>query len=278
MSQLIRQAAAQEILSRFGHVEARVKTAGVHYRDSVTAADLAASTFILDRIRQSFPGSYSEEHKYPDRFDHDLIWQIDPLDGTDEFCAQMKAGFACQAALLQRQTSGAYTPMAGIIYLPGSDELWSYDGQNIVYQLNGQALPLPQYSRESISGWIRAVDPSLRLPQVYRALGQQLRVPVTLVQGGGSGASLAALLAGRINLIIFNFNYSKEWDIAMAEPLLRACGGWLCDLDGNNFTYNRPDSVGYGEPYNLRGYVASIAFQQQHIVPYLPAGILEDRL
>lgn len=75
-----------------------------------------------------------------------------------------------------------------------------------------------------------------------------------------------------------NYNYTKEWDLAMAEPLIRARGGFICDLDGNEFTYNRKDSQGLGEPYNLNGYVISIAFSKEEIIPNISKDLLIDKL
>ncbi|MFA5995929.1 MAG: inositol monophosphatase family protein [Patescibacteria group bacterium] len=267
MTNLVRAAAKQEILPRFGKVTGKQKGIPKKFRDIVTEADVAASKYILDRIRPRFPGSYSEEQKYENRFKHDLIWQIDPVDGTDEFCAGLVDGYAVNAALLQRQPNSTYKSIAGLIYLPGVDKLWRSD--QITTNIS---------SRSKLVGWVRKLDPNKILEHFYYNLGNKLGLTTQLYYDGGSGASIAALLADQTNLVIMNYNYSKDWDIAMAEPILKAYGGFICDLKGNDFTFNRPDSEGYDEPYNLNGYIASLVFTKDEILSHVPAELLINRL
>ncbi len=279
MEKLLREAALVEIMPRYGKAKAMEKGDRRHFKDIVTAADLESSRYILAEIRKKFPGSYSEEQKFSDRFDYDLVWQIDPLDGTDEFCSKIIDGFAMHAALLVRQPNQKYAPKAGIIYIPGTDKLWSNDGSSSVRCTSrGKVLPIPKSNRDEIVGWVRKVDPDQKLREFYHKLGQELALPVRIMEGGGAGASISDLLEGKVNLIVMNYNYTKEWDLAMAEPIIRAAGGFICDLQGKEFSYNRPDVPGLGEPYNLQGYIISIAFKKEEILPLIPKNLLIDRL
>lgn len=279
MVNLLREVAKQEILPRFGKTTSSQKGRLKQFKDIVTEADLKASKYILEKIRIDFPGSYSEEHKYPDRFEHDLIWQLDPLDGTDEYCEKMKDGYACHAALLKRTPDAVFLPVAGIIYLPGVDKLWYNNGsKEVVFVSWGRKLQPPKPRRTELIGYIRAVDPDDKLTRFYHDLGQTLRLKTNILQRGGAGAAISDLLEGTINLIVFNYNYSKEWDLAMAEPIIKAAGGFICDLEGNEFTYNRPDSPRKNEPYNLNGFVISIAFKKDEIIPHIPKNLLTRRL
>lgn len=275
---LLRSAAKNEILPRWGKVTVSEKGQIKKFRDIVTEADIEASKFILDDIRKKFPGSYSEEHKYDDRFENDMLWQIDPVDGTDEFINQIVDGYACHAALLQKQSDGTYYPVAGIIYLPGVDKLWAYDGKDVIFLNKGFPVTIPILSNNKLVGWIRKVDPNKQLADFYNHLGKKLGLPVDIDYGGGSGASIASLLEGKTNLIIMNYDYTKEWDLAMAEPIIKARGGFICDLDGNSFEYNRKYSEGHKEPYNLKGYVISIAFKKNEILHHIPKNLLIKRL
>jgi len=76
MIELMLKASKKEILPRWGKVKAKQKGGKKRFKDIVTKADIKTSSFILKNIRKKFPGSYSEEHKYSDRFNYDLIWQI----------------------------------------------------------------------------------------------------------------------------------------------------------------------------------------------------------
>ena len=251
----------------------------MRFVDLVTDADRGASEYILSHIRKKFPGSYSEEHKYPDRFEHELLWQLDPVDGTQEFCEKLIDGYSCLAALLKRQANGTFSSEAGIIYLPGVDKLWYTDGAGkVFYHKNGIQQQLPVYTKDALRGYQRKVDHIKNVEKLYSSIACAHDISMRIVECGGAGASIADLLEGKINIIIMNCNVSKDWDIGCAEPIVKALGGFICDLEGNDFTYNRQDAPGLDEPYNLKGYVISIAFKKEEIMPYVSSKFIDDRL
>jgi len=279
MIRLIREASQKEILPRFGKVSVKEKLDHQGVRDVVTEADLKASEYVLSRVREKFPGSYSEEHKHPDRFEGDLLWQLDPVDGTQEFIDGYSDKYAFHVALLQRQTGRTYLPVAGIIYLPGVDKLWFEDGSGIVnFVHKGVEKPLPTLRRDKLLCAQRLAIPSQNAEKIYRHLGSRLGLNVEIVETGATGATVSALLEGQVNLLLLDRNYSKDWDVAMAYPILKALGGFICDFDGGPFTYNGPDTKGHEEPYLLKGAVASVVFDRSEILPHINSSMVEDKL
>lgn len=276
---IIIEAARTEVLPRFGKVvEERKKQTRSGYADTVTAADKGASARILEQVRKKFPGSYSEEHLYEDRFDYDLIWHFDPVDGTREFCEQIVDGYALNAALLKRQPNGNFWPVAGVIYMPGTRELLYNDGFKINRFLNGRdEKSLPICSKDKILGWVRKVDPSRKLIDFYSELEKRLNLPSDIVYRGGIGASIVDLVKGKINLLVYNYNITREWDWAMSVPVITAAGGFICDLNGNDLkNFNRKETD-KKEEYFLDGVVASIAFKKEEIIPRITKNFIEDR-
>lgn len=271
-------AARKEILPRFGKVveETKILTQS-GYKDTVTAADKGASKRILERVRKKFPGSYSEEDLYEDRFDYDLVWHFDPVDGTREFCEQIKDGYAVNAALLQKLRNGNFWPVSGIIYRPGDNTLVYNDGKRNYLFRNDEEHKIKTTSREMILGWTRKIDQSQKLVGFYKELGDKLNLPIRIMPGGGIGASIVDLLEGKINLIIYNYNITREWDWAMSVPIITSMGGFICDLNGNAFTnFNRKPNA-KKEEYDLNGVVASIAFKKEEVIPHIPKGFIENR-
>ncbi|MFC1647958.1 inositol monophosphatase family protein [Nanoarchaeota archaeon] len=269
MVSLLRAANEKTIQPLFGKVTTEVKERIGDFEEEVTQADTDSSDFILSRIRGKMPGSYSEEDITDERFNYPLLWQLDTLDGTTEFGAGMANGYAMHAALLQRQR-GLYVPVAGIVFRPGTDTIWTHDG-NVVRRIqDGEVSPMVPADRDSIRGYVRAVDPNDRVGEFYETLGQKLGLPVKKILSGGSGASLVDLLEGNLNLVVMNYDYTKEWDLAMAVPIVEARGGWVCDLNGNDFTFNRP----YEERHNRNGYVMSIAFTKDEVLPEIKDDLL----
>lgn len=260
-------------LFRKGVASPQIKEAYAQFREIVTEADILASKKILSAVRDRLPGSYSEEEISDKRFSYPLIWQFDPLDGTEEFCRGMQDGFAIHGALLSRDTDGVYRPVGGILVIPGRNEIWQFDVSNGArYLVNGLAKELPPLQRSEVAGYMRAVDPNPEAENLYKRIGDSLSLTSRLIECGGAGAAFGALLRGEINLLLFNYDYSKEWDTAMAEPIVRSRGGFICDFDGNDLTYNRMDA------FNRRGFIASIVFQKAGILPYCAPNTLLRRL
>ncbi len=277
MAAVMKEAARIEIMPRFGRVSREEKqTFG---RESVTEADRGSSIYVLERRRKKRPGSFSEEHLYGDRFLYDEVECYDTLDGTDEFIEGKLHGFAMHGALLKRPSpQSGYHAEGGVIYLPGHDTLWYAAGDEAHYELQGNESSFPDLPSHRLLGWVRALDittnkhkflggeevPVVPLMEAYYGeLGRRLGLEAAVVPGGGSGASFSDLLSGKTNIILLPWDNSKEWDLSMAEPIIRARGGFVCDFAGNEYTYNREDVLNRG------GYVASIVFEKEDIMPHL---------
>lgn len=258
---LFRTVGRTELLPRLNRVAAASKVVEGDLAENVTEADLAASARILRDLRQRFPGSYSEEEISPDRFSHAILWQVDPLDGTDEFCAGRRNHFAVQAGLL-REVEGAFEAVAGVIHLPGTEESFFGWGDG-VWMERGSASGAVQLSRpherashETLRCFVRAVDgmPFGEGRQYYERLARSLDRPIELIETGGAGAAFGALLKGEIDIVLLNVDYTKEWDASMADPLVRSLGGWLVGLDGRPLAYNKK-----GTNYNAGGVISSLS-------------------
>lgn len=280
MVDLVIEACKKEVLPRWWNVIAKEKWYKKQFRDIVTEADLKTSEYILNHIRPKFPGSYSEEHKFLDRFSNDLIWQIDPVDWTDEFCEEIIDGYACHAALLKRAQDDIFYSVAWIIYLPGVDKLWYNYGLNkgVIFINKWIKKVIPNNSRDKLVWYIRNVDQNEKLKQFYNVLWKKLNIPSKTILSWWAWASISDLLEWKINLIVMNYNYTKEWDLAMAEPIIKELGWFICDFDGNDFIYNRQDVDKLDEPYNLNGYVISIVFNKDEIISNIPKDLLINKL
>ena len=275
---ILKKAAKKEILPQFGKSKGEIKSDIVNFLDLVTEADKSASQFILNSLRLRFPGSYSEEHKYLDRFNHDLIWQIDPIDGTQEFVEKYARGYTTLAALLEKGRDGLYTPISGIIYMPETDEAWYTINNQLIYSKGGVRYPIPRANINELQGYQRKVSPHPKLNQCYKEIHLGLKKPYHIILSGGSGSSVADLIMGKINLIVLNSNLAKDWDVGMAEPIIKSLGGFVCDFDGAPIKYNQETALGFDEPYLHRGVVMSIGFKKEEILPYLRKDLFVDRL
>src|ERR1700678_3823899 len=88
------------------------------YAENVTALDIALSAELLKSTRAVLPQSYSEEDLPEAPCTDTNFWQIDPIDGTDEFIHGLTQFCGVSATLLQRNPKGTHEPVGGILYLP----------------------------------------------------------------------------------------------------------------------------------------------------------------
>ena len=116
--------AGEIALHYFGHVTAEWKSA----TDPVTKADREIEQLLTARIRAAYPdhGILGEEYG-GDTLDRDMIWTIDPIDGTRAYVEGLPS-WCITIALLHKRV-----PEFGLIYIPLYDD-WTYtDGDDVIH-------------------------------------------------------------------------------------------------------------------------------------------------
>lgn len=256
-----------------------------NYSELVTAVDLNLSKIILTAARENLPQSYSEEELPTEPSTAELLWQIDPLDGTDEFSQGLTNFCGVSAALLKQLDNGSYRSIAGIIYIPDRDLLLSADLTNSTLLIKEKGADISdrtkracksrsEADRSVLRGYQRRIDSNQEVKSYYKTVAQGLGVPAEVIQCGGAAHGFAALALGEINLFCFNYDYSKEWDISAAQPIIESMGGFVCDLAGNEIAYNS----GGKDHFNRQGFMASICFSKEMVLPTNIDALLLKRL
>lgn len=213
--------AQTELLHReFGRAESRWKSDGTR----VTAVDVAISEGIFRELAAQFPGDqfFSEELAETDapipvtaRFS----WVLDPIDGTNNFAL----GLVHCAISLALCEGGE--PVYGVIYdlsrrtlLHGGPGFGVWDGERTTRV--STAAP----SRETLIGFHSPFDKALA-PMASGIISH------CKVRGLGSATlHLAYVAAGLLDGCV-DYNV-KIWDLAAAIPLVRAAGGEVHFLNG----------------------------------------------
>lgn len=261
-----------------------------NYSELVTAVDINLSKIILEAAREALPQSYSEEELPTEPSTAKLLWQIDPLDGTDEFAQGLTHFCGVSAALLTKEDNGTYQAIAGIIYIPAQELLLSADLTNstLVIQENGIDITnrVEEHYRANkaehsiLRGYQRAIDSNQEVESYYQTLAQRLNLKAETIRCGGAAHGFAALVLGEINVLCFNYDYSKEWDVSAAQPIIEALGGFVCDLTGQEIRYSKSydKSNKVQDHFNRQGFIASIVFSKEQILPENTAALLLRRL
>ena len=215
-----------------------------------------------------------------------MLFRSDPLDGTDEFAQGLSHFCGVSAALLSRKDNGSYQAIAGIIYIPAQELLLSADLTNSTLVIKENGIDITNRVKENhrankvepsiLRGYQRAIDSNQEVESYYQTLAQRLNLKAETISCGGAAHGFAALVLGEINVLCFNYDYSKEWDVSAAQPIIEALGGFVCDLTGQEIGYNKNNKA--QDHFNRQGFIASIVFSKEQILPEDTAALLLRRL
>lgn len=207
--------------------------------DWVTDADLEAQALITARIRERYPthGFVTEEKDASLPTEGDLIWIIDPVDGTTNYGRQHPIFCVSIAAAQFDPQHNRYHPIVGAIYDPMQNELFSAaDGRGA--WLNEEKMCVSDV--DTLTYTIVGVDWSYsqRLQRSTRDVLPQFGGDVQGVRCLGTAAlGLAWVAAGRYDAYV-NYNL-RPWDMAAAELLIREAGGTTSSTTGDPFTWSK---------------------------------------
>lgn len=251
-------AAGAEILRlKAGGVEARAKADA----SPVTICDETAEKIILAGLAERFPDiPVVAEEAAAAGFTPacgDLLFLVDPLDGTKEFIAG-KLDFTVNIALVAEGE-----PVAGVVYAPALGALWtgSRIGGGVVAARatvrRGQPAPpfgamRDIHTRPRPEGGLVALASRSHSNEGVEAFLASL--PLAERRAMGSSIKFCLIAEGQAD-VYPRFSPTMEWDTAAGDAVLRAAGGVTCDSAGARLRYGRagenfrnPDFIAWGAP------------------------------
>jgi myo-inositol-1(or 4)-monophosphatase len=202
----------------------------------VSDVDLKAEERIVKMIRREFPQDsiLSEENTYK-LSNSDFKWIIDPLDGTHNYIKGIDIFGVSIAFALGEEI------LAGVIYLPISDELYLAIRNKGAYK-NGRRISV---SKRNLSQATLIYDSSIRYrkEEMLSCLDKLADKVFNIRMFGSTVRSLSYIAEGKVDLEI-EFN-DKVWDFASGLLLVEEAKGKVTDLKGNRWNLN------------TKGYIAS---------------------
>ena len=188
--------------------------------DPVTAADRAGERAMRGLIEATFPshGILGEEYGQV-REDAELVWVLDPIDGTNNFALGIEH---CAIGLALCEHGN---PIYGVVYdlsrrmlMHGGPGFGMFDGER------PRSISLAEPTRETLIGFHSPFDKAL-VPMACGILAN------FKIRGLGSATlHLAYVAAGLLDGCV-DYNV-KIWDLAAAIPLVLAAGGEVKFLNG----------------------------------------------
>ena len=226
-----------------------------HKKDGpVTAADIAANQYILEKLQAAFGteiyGYLSEEtHQGSEPFPQDWVWIIDPLDGTRDFID--KTGeYALHIALAYQQR-----PVLSVVGIPEAEKLYfAVKGQGtFVETIDGKVEPVSVSAKTDAENLTLVVSRTHR-DQRFQDLIDRLSFPARHYVGS-VGCKIVAVLEQRADIYISLSGKSaaKDWDFAAPELILTEAGGEFTYFNGDRLLYNRGDVNQWGGVFASNG-------------------------
>lgn len=197
------------------------------HKDFVTEIDTQAEKAIIDIIRKNFPshGILAEESgRSPE--EHDVLWIIDPLDGTHNFLHGLPH-FAVSIAV---QYKGRIEH--GLIYDPIRHEFFTASRGGCA-QLNNRRLRLtkPINIEFALLGTGFPSSKTELIDNYLKTFNTIMPLACGIRRTGSAALDLAYVATGRLDGF-WEFGLAP-WDIAAGSLLVQEAGGLISDIDGS---------------------------------------------
>jgi 3'(2'), 5'-bisphosphate nucleotidase len=246
---------AGKIVMSFYHGEVAVEMKGKS--DPVTDADRAANAYLVQQLREVFPGDGVVAEESPDTSDalaRGRCWYVDPLDGTKEFLAK-NGEFAVMLGLAVDGEA-----RVGVVYQPARDALYrGVVGQGAYLEAGGETTAL-RVTDEAEPSRLRLVVSRSHRSESTDRIKERLGI-VSEARSGSVGLKIGLIAEQRADLYVHPSGKSSAWDACGPEAVLRAAGGVFTDLAGRPFVYDGT------EMRNVHGILACNAAAFDAVLP-----------
>ncbi|MFP3881986.1 MAG: inositol monophosphatase family protein [Actinomycetota bacterium] len=221
--------AAREVYASFDGGEITEMTKG--YGDPLTEVDTALDSVLKEILLADGDGWLSEETADTStRLDRDIVWIVDPLDGTREFIDGLPEFCTSIAAVVDG------VPVVGGTINPAAN-LEVIGGLGIGLTCNG--VPVER-SRSPVGNVSRVLASRTEVGQGRWEMVEAAGIDVEPM---GSVAYKMARVAAGLDWATWTPVPKHEWDVAGGAALLKAAGGTAVGLNGRELTFNRANPL-----------------------------------
>ncbi len=219
--------------------------------DFVTYVDKAAETLLVSELQALLPGSgFLTEEKTVAQQEAELVWIIDPIDGTTNFIHGLPL-FSISIALAFRGKT-----ILGVVHEVSRDECFSaIEGGRAM--LNGKVIQVSERSKLSDSLLVTGFPykDEGRLEAWMQLFITLLRKSHGVRRLGSAAIDLVYVACGRFEAF-YEYGLSP-WDVAAGAFIVEQAGGLVTDYQGGpNFVYGKELLAGNGRMNEeLRGVI-----------------------
>jgi myo-inositol-1(or 4)-monophosphatase len=193
----------------------------------VSEADIRVNDLLESRLRSATPdyGWLSEESVDDEaRLGKQLVWIVDPIDGTRGYLAGREDW--CVSVALVEDAS----PVLAAVFVPASDEFF--------FAMRGQGAALNDVPVCAATGteldFSRVAGPKPLVERLSRSAGDIVLHP----RIGSLALRLCRVAQGSLDAA-FAGGQSRDWDLAAANLIVQEANGRMTALSGETILYNR---------------------------------------
>ena len=219
----------------------------------ITDADLKSNEVIKKILSQTQHAILSEEdNDDQSRLSKEMVWIVDPLDGTSDFID--KTGeFTVMIALIKNKK-----PILGVIGWPTEKTLFVAQKDSGAFRYVNDEWQKISVTTETELPKCRTVGSRHHLSDKEKSFIKKLGIKdFTSI---GSSLKVGKISAGEAEAYITTTNKMKEWDSAASYCIISEAGGKMTDMLGNDITYNNK------EVYHQNGILATNGLIHNKIV------------
>lgn len=207
-------------------------------------------------ISQQCPADYLQVK------DEDIVIWVDPLDGTNEYTQ----GFLEHVTVLVGLSIKGKA-VGGVIHQPYYNYKKSETTGRTIWGLIGIGAGEISSNTPPPNKFI-VVTSRTHSDKLVESAISALKPDETL-KVGGAGYKVLALIEGQAHAYVFASKGCKKWDTCAPEGILRACGGKLTDIHGDDYQYH--ENVSFP---NSRGVFATArGVNHDELIARIPAEV-----
>ena len=209
----------------------KYKTATKNDDSPITEADLKSNEIIKKRLTKTNYVILSEEDNDDQkRLSENIIWIVDPLDGTSDFID--KTGeFTIMIALVENKK-----PILGVIYWPTEGTLFVAQKGEGAFRYSKNMWEKIHVSNISDFSKCRVVGSRHHLSNNEKDFIKKLGIQN--FKSIGSSLKVGKISSGEAEAYITTTTKMKEWDSAASYCIVNEAGGKMTDMRGEEISYN----------------------------------------
>lgn len=210
----------------------------------VTQADLASNKFItseLKRLYKDYAILSEEDIDSKTRLTNDNLFIVDPIDGTTDFINK-DGEFVINLAYAYK-----HVVKVGVIVVPCLNKIYFSCKDNYSYEYDLEKDIVSQIHVSSRKD--NLIMLKSRTHPCESSIEKELKPLVKEIRLCGSAYKACLVSKGEADLYFTNSSFTKEWDVAPIDIIVRNAGGVFVDFKTlKPFVFNREN------PYNENGY------------------------